>query len=149
MQPYIYVIHRPRVVLKMERTHFPNTHQARPVNNIFSARKQGLGLATNPLGFVDKMEKFRPRPEPIRLYDLQYSASRALRKKYKDVYHIVYRQRDKRPSLTFVRIKPKINFLFYLFFYYHFRFVEVTDVRMCLYDSNGKEWKKVEETNGK
>ena len=108
-----YVIHRPRVVLNTEHTVFPNTYKPRQVNNIFSARKQGLGLTTNPFGFMDKMEKYRPMPEPIRLHDLQNSASHALRKKYKDVYHIVYRQSL---SLAFVKLKPKINLLFYFIY---------------------------------
>ena len=82
---HICYIDRPRVVLKTERTIFPNIHQPKPVNNIFSERKQGLGLATNPFGFVDKMEKYCPLPEPIRLHDLQNSASSARRKENKDV----------------------------------------------------------------
>ena len=66
---------------------------------------------------MDKMEKYDPMPEPIRLHDLQNSASRAPRKNlYKDVYHIVYRQRDKRLSLAFVKLKPKINLLFYFIY---------------------------------
>ena len=59
--------------------------------------KQSPGLvinhATNPPGFVDKIEKFRPHPEPTRLHDMIYRISpvRVLRK----------RKNNKYQSLTF------------------------------------------------